>query len=59
MLSDVIAASSADDVFLEVLLKDYALVLEKSEPFTNNTEYMHFMELKFLIKKYESCLIAK
>lgn len=51
MLSDVGSTAEPDDIFIEVLLKDYALVFENKEPFSNNTEYMQFMELKFLLKK--------
>ena len=51
MLSDINATSDPEDIFLEVLLKDYSYVFEDKKSFSTNTEYMLFMELKFLLKK--------
>jgi hypothetical protein len=56
MLSDIGSTAGPTDVFIEVILKDYANVFEKKDPFSSNTEYMQFMELRFLLKKYNKLL---
>ena len=43
---------SASQEELELFLKDYKEVLSrKDEPLNDNAEYMHLLELHFLIKK--------
>lgn len=40
-----------EDIFIEVLLKDYGNIINNNNPITNNTEYMQLIEFIFLLKK--------
>lgn len=40
-----------DEIFLEVLMKDYGNIINNNEPILNNSDYMQLIELIFLLKK--------
>jgi hypothetical protein len=50
--SDLAIVNTVEKSFVDILLSDYGeLLKKKTEPLSDNYEYMQLTELRFLIKK--------